>query len=177
METLLFIIVVVLVAYVVYTKFLEKKKGTPAEIMAEPKKEQSYPYERKNLLTKTEYAFFKVLKVFCEQNHLLFCPKVRMEDFIAVTDKQNNTKYRGYIKSRHIDFMICDEQLHILCGIELDDKSHNTHKAQKTDSFKNRVFEQINVPLFRIPTSSNYQEELQKIYKSLYPEKSQDATK
>lgn len=178
METLLFIVIILLAAYVVYTKFFEKKReGVSADSCEEPKQEQQYPYERKNLLTKTEYTFFKALKLFCDENQLLFCPKVRMEDFISVTDKQNNAKYRGYIKSRHIDFMLCDEQLHILCGIELDDKSHNTQKAQKTDDFKNKVFAQINIPLFRISTTSNYREDLWKIYKNLFPEKSQDDIK
>lgn len=164
MDTLLYIIIIGLLCYVIYTKFFEKRaKSKSSEGSEEIKEEQSYPYERKNLLTKTEYSFFRVLKTFCEQNNLLFCPKVRMEDFLAVTDKQNNSKYRGYIKSRHVDFIICDAQLHILCGIELDDKSHNTPKAQKTDEFKNKVFAQIKVPLFRINSTSNYQEKLQKI--------------
>ena len=179
MDTLLIIIIIVLAAYVIYTKFFEKNiKGASKELQEEskiePKEEQHYPYERKNLLTKTEYTFFKVLKAFCEQNNLLFCPKVRMEDFISVTEKQNYSKYRGYIKSRHVDFVLCDANLHILCGIELDDKSHDTQKAQKTDDFKNKVFEQIKVPLFRIKTSSNYQTELQEIYKILYKEKTEE---
>ena len=85
MDTLLIIIIIVLAAYVIYTKFFEKNiKGASKELQEEskiePKEEQHYPYERKNLLTKTEYTFFKVLKAFCEQNNLLFCPKVRMED-------------------------------------------------------------------------------------------------
>jgi hypothetical protein len=86
-----------------------------------------------------------------------------MEDFLSVTVKQNYTKYRGYIKSRHIDFLLCDRSLHVLCGIELDDKSHDTAKAQKNDNFKNKVFEQIKLPLFRIRTTSNYQTELEKL--------------
>lgn len=170
MDILLIIIIVALVVYVIYTK---KQAPKATDIPTEPKAtEQNFPYERKNLLTKTEYTFFKVLSSFCEEKNLLFCPKVRMEDFLTVTDKQNHTKYRGYIKSRHIDFIICDKSLHMLCGIELDDKSHNTEKAQKTDSFKNKVFEQINLPLFRIRTTSNYKTELDNIYKELFPTKS-----
>ena len=64
------------------------------------------------------------------------CPKVRLEDFIYVTNKQELYKYRGYIKSRHIDFLICDNDLHIKFAIELDDKTHNTEKAKSTDEFK-----------------------------------------
>ena len=169
MDMILYIVIAVLIVYIVYSQFFNKKMdGAPSE----PKTAvQVYPYERKNLLSKTEYAFFKVLSDFCEKNDLLFCPKVRMEDFLSVTDKQNYTKYRGYIKSRHIDFLVCDRSLHILCGIELDDKSHDTEKAQNTDAFKNKVFEQIGLPLFRIRTTSNYQSELEKIHVAITPER------
>lgn len=63
-----------------------------------------YPYKKKMLLTKTEYAFYNILKIKCDKNNVLICPKIRMEDFLEVTDKQNKLKYRGYIKSRHIHY-------------------------------------------------------------------------
>lgn len=109
-----------------------------------------YPYKKKMLLTKTEYAFYSVLKIRCDKKNILICPKVRMEDFLEVTDKQNKLKYRGYIKSRHIDFMLCDSKLNLLAGIELDDKSHNEKEAAAIDHFKNRVFQAIKMPLFRV---------------------------
>lgn len=113
-----------------------------------------YPYKKKFLLTKAEHTFHKILQEECDRKHLRICPKVRMEDFLEVTDKKNYMKYRGYVKSRHIDFLICDQDMHILCGIELDDSSHNTDAAQKTDNFKNNVFKAIDIPLFRIKVSS-----------------------
>ena len=63
---------------------------------------QILPYEKKFLLTKAEYAFYQILKKECDKNNLLICPKVRLEGFITVTDKEHYSKYRGYIKSRHI---------------------------------------------------------------------------
>lgn len=164
MDYLLYVIIIVLAGYIIWSTVLKEK---PLKVQA-PKEEPVYPYEKKNLLTKTEYAFFKVLKDFCKEKDLLFCPKVRMEDFLNVTDKQNLAKYRGYIKSRHIDFVLCDSNLHILCGIELDDKSHEKAKSQKTDFFKNKVFEQIKLPLFRIKTEDNYRIELERIYDMLF---------
>lgn len=112
---------------------------------------KDYPYEKKLLLTGTEYRFYKILKERCDRNHLLICPKVRMEDFLYVTDRRNVNKYRGYIRSRHIDFIICDRDLHMLAGLELDDSSHDASAAAKADAFKNNVFRKIGVPLYRIP--------------------------
>lgn len=124
----------------------------------------AYPYEKKMLLTKAEYAFYHVLKRKCDENDLLICPKVRMEDFITVTDRKNTLKYRGYIKSRHIDFMICDNKLRLLAGIELDDSSHQSKDAANVDEFKNKVFKTIQLPLFRVKMSQgNYELQLDKI--------------
>lgn len=125
------------------------------------------PYRQKYLLSKTEYAFYNELKKQCDEKNLLICPKVRMEDFIEVTDTENVNKYRGYIKSRHIDFIICNDKLHILAGLELDDNSHLTKRAQETDEFKNQVFKVINLPLYRIRTNNTYKSEIQKVIDEL----------
>lgn len=90
-----------------------------------------------------------------------------MEDFITVTDKEHPMKYRGYIKARHIDFLICDSKLHILTGLELDDNSHNQPKAKEIDDFKNKVFEKIGLPLFRVSTNSNFENEIDSIISNL----------
>lgn len=130
------------------------------------------PYEKKMLLTKTEYGFWKCLKQKCDEKGFIICPKVRMEDFLSVTvkDKKQLMKYRGYIKSRHIDFMICDSALHILAGLELDDRSHNSANAQKTDMFKNQVFTVIGLPLFRVIIGGeNYETQLNRIFAVLCP--------
>lgn len=156
------IILCILILLFIIIKICQKNK-TPVKI-EEPIPENTnpcynYPYSKKMLLTRTEYKFYRILKEKCDQNSLLICPKVRMEDFIQVNDKQNINKYRGYIKSRHIDFMICNKDLYILAGLELDDPSHNSFYAQKTDTFKNNVFMQIGIPLYRIPTEPTMYEQ------------------
>ena len=127
-------------------------------------KRRQYPYRQKFLLTKTEYAFYKILEEKCTKNGLRICPKVRLEDFISVTGTKNIGKYRGYIKSRHVDFLICDKDLHIKAGLELDDSSHETRQAAQTDKFKNELFESIGLPLFRIKTiRSEYERQIDKM--------------
>lgn len=122
---------------------------------ANEKSIQFSSYKKKGLLTKTEYAFWNILKIKCDKCKLLICPKVRMEDFLLVVNKKEVAKYRGYIKSRHVDFLICDNNLHILAGVELDDVSHNKESVQKIDDFKNKVFESVNIPLYRIKVAGN----------------------
>lgn len=121
------------------------------------------PYEKKDLLTKTEHSFYKILKSKCDEENLIICPKVRLEDIVNVTTRENKLKWRGYIKSRHIDFLLCDYDLNVIAGLELDDYSHNSKKAQQTDLFKNNLFENIGIPLFRIKTNTLYEEEITKL--------------
>lgn len=126
---------------------------TKVKNTADLRREQNYyPYEKKYLLSAAEYKFYKILKEKCDEADLLICPKVRMEDFLTVTDMQNRAKYRGRIKSRHIDFVICNEDLYMLAGLELDDSSHNSAAAQEADRFKDNVFQTIGLPLYRIAT-------------------------
>ena len=123
-------------------------------------------YAKKNLLTKAEYSFWKILYIACEERKFIICPKVRMEDFLSIvkTEKKEIMRYRGYIKSRHIDFIICDNALHILAGIELDDNSHKKDDVKKVDDLKNQIFKNINVPLYRVSMSEGkYQEQIDKI--------------
>lgn len=142
----------------------EPEQKTPPE----QKKLQSLDtkYKKTQLLTKAEYVFYNALKQKCDENNLLICPKVRLEDFIQVTAQEKN-KYRGYIKSRHVDFLICDKKLHILCALELDDTSHNTQKAKATDNFKNELYKTINLPLYRIKTIDNYNDKITEMINNL----------
>lgn len=158
-------IILVVSIIAILTVVMDKKTKPQKEEKLE--KINTYPYEKKLILTKTEYKFYKELNTVFTPDKFNICPKMRMEDFLNVTDKQNLMKYRGYIKSRHIDFIICDKNLHMLAGIELDDKSHNTEKAIKTDDFKDNVFKKINIPLYRIKVAKSYNDEIKNIFNSL----------
>lgn len=142
--------------------------GLFGRIIRKRKFARDYPYEKKMLLTAAEYRFYKVLKEQCDRHRLLICPKVRMEDFLSVTDRRNRNRYRGFIKSRHIDFILCDRDLHMLAGVELDDASHNTPAAERTDAFKDHVFKKIGLPLYRVPAApGQYTARIRKIIDEL----------
>lgn len=129
------------------------------------------PYRHRHILTKPEYAFWNVLRTKVAKYDLLICPKVRMEDFLSVsakTDRQRQA-WRGKIKSRHIDFILCDKDMRMLAGIELDDASHGTKEAMRLDRFKNQVFETIGLPLFRvIVRNGDYSAQIDGILRALH---------
>lgn len=167
MEEIAIIVIIALFAYVVYLYFMNNNNSddnlknqrmyrTIKENM-EQNNELSQIYYITPVLTKPEYAFYTILEDKCDFADLIICPKVRLEDFINVRNIREKQSYRGRIKSRHVDFLICDREMKPLCGIELDDSSHNSWKAQKADKFKNDLYKAIGLTLYRVPTGSNFE--------------------
>ena len=159
---ILIIILILIAAYFIYTKYFKKQKVEPITVKSQiPVEEPSYmPYAKGHLLTKTEHTFFITLVREALKRRLLVCPKVRLEDIIFVTDKQNRNKYRGYIKSRHVDFVLLNASCETVAAIELDDPSHITKKAAKADQFKNDLFFTVKIPLIRIYAGTDYIKEI-----------------
>ena len=125
------------------------------------------PYEKCSLLTDTEQRFYSILLNEARKRNLQVCPKVRLEDIICVTDTENKNKYRGYIKSRHVDFVLIDEYFETVAAIELDDPTHNTEAAAKIDEFKNELFDAVEIPLIRIDVEDDYALELNDAFDEL----------
>lgn len=148
---LIFLILVVIVLILIKKS---KQKEQPETI------NENLPYVFKNILTNEEYKFYLVLKQITNEQRNLICPKVGLKDIANVTDKDNYMKWFGKISQKHVDFIICDENLKVLYAIELDDPSHNTPKAKEKDKFKNEFFEKINIPLIRIETGKYDKEEI-----------------
>lgn len=119
-----------------------------------------FPYKKVNsLLTKTELNFYNVLSPAVEKKYHI-CMKVRLEDIIQVSGNFKNKerwKHRGRIKSRHIDFVLCNKKTLEICHcIELDDKSHNRKDRIKRDEFVNWALKNSKVPIIHIKTAKNY---------------------
>jgi len=53
------------------------------------------------------------------------------------------------IAKKHIDFVLADGQGAFVCGIEVDDASHDNPYAKGVDAFKDRVFLSAGLPLYR----------------------------
>lgn len=130
----------------------------------EPEEEISFSdynfYRRKYLFTKNEFYFYKQIQKISKEKNLIPLAKVRLADFVEVTSKSDYMKYFAKIRSKHIDFLLLDkETLKIVVAIELDDNSHSNEK----DNFKNKLFEQINIPLLRCRGIGTIEEQLQAI--------------
>ena len=124
--------------------------------VTEDKKIDYSNYETNNyVMTQTELKFYRELKKVTDELDLNIFPQVNLERIINV--KNNNKPDRNRIKSRSIDFTIVNNKnCRIVCCIELDDYTHNRENVKKLDNFKDELFKQVNIPLYRIKVNSTY---------------------
>ena len=109
-----------------------------------------FPYAPKHILTKREYHFYHLLRDVADEYGYMVCPKVGLKDLLAVTSRHQYMKYFHKIAQKHIDFVICDQDLHVVFVLELDDSSHDTKEAKNRDKFKDMAFKSAGIPLKRL---------------------------
>lgn len=100
----------------------------------------SYSYVKTPLLTKREWAEYQILKMAADAKGLLICPKVRLLDLVV--PKYNARNSRGLmtkVMSKHVDFVICNQQMEVVCIIELDDPTHLRQDRVERDQFVDSV--------------------------------------
>lgn len=174
MDSSPFIIIVLIVIAMTFKSIIQplfklatqqKPKSTPPRVaprtrgLSEP---EVYPYVScGSILTPAELAFFKALRpVINEQWHIF--TKVRLEDIINVKpglERKVAYGFRGRIKSRHIDFVLCDKDtLEILMCIELDDSSHQRKDRIERDKFVDKAIRDADLTIIHIPVRRIYSE-------------------
>lgn len=113
------------------------------------------------LLSRAEVSFYHVLRQCLPPGHTLFV-KVRLADVLKVATKRSDSPSQyssdfNRIKSKHIDFLICDaDTLRPMLAIELDDRSHQKQSRQDRDRFIDRAYRHADLPLLHIRASRNY---------------------
>lgn len=126
---------------------------------APPEEKKHLPYRRRDyLLTVAERKFFEVLYSIAQSNHWHVFVKVRLEDLLWIPRYTPHLlKWRGYIRSRHIDFVICDQQnIRPLLAIELDDSSHERPDRIERDERVDKILQAAKLPIVHIRNQGNY---------------------
>lgn len=151
---MIYIILIIIIAYLLVrsrklqtSEYTEQK--TDDEKLVE---EKSYAgcYQRKYLLTKNEYGEYKKLREYATQKHLIICPKVRLLDIIEPRHgRKDYTTLMRKIQSKHVDFVICDENLYIQAILELDDSSHDQQDRKARDLFVDEILTSVGYKVIR----------------------------
>jgi very-short-patch-repair endonuclease len=76
-------------------------------------------------------------------------PKVRLLDLIEPRRGEGFMSALGKIQSKHVDFVICDQNLYIKAIVELDDKSHDQPDRQERDRFVDDVLTSVGYTVIR----------------------------
>jgi len=117
------------------------------------------PYLKvESFFTDNEKTFFNILYNISNKYNTLLFSKVRLADLIYIKNiTKNNIKYWNKIKSKHIDFVICNpNNFNILFVIELDDSTHNAKSRKERDEFVDEALNFVSIPIFHIQVSNNY---------------------
>lgn len=103
---------------------------------------EKLPYEmNETILTERERSFYRILRPIADKLELQICPKVRVADIVLIKKGTRDwQKWFNKIRSKHVDFLLCDYDMNIVLIIELDDRSHETERAKKNDALKNAIF-------------------------------------
>jgi hypothetical protein len=114
-------------------------------------------FRRKYLLTKAEKSFYKILRAVVAPHPVL--AKVRLADLVEADERHLLRRSNfDHIKSKHIDFVICDQELSPIIAVELDDFSHQRPDRVARDRDVNRILEIASLPLLRVPVRPSYDE-------------------
>ena len=133
-----------------------------------------FPYRpARSLFTPAERSFLGVLDQAVGPDHRVF-GKVRMADIANVSGGLRASARQAAfnrISAKHIDFVVCrSSDLAPVCAIELNDKSHASHKAQARDAWKASVCEAIGLPLLAVPARQGYSvQEVRERFQAVVP--------
>jgi very-short-patch-repair endonuclease len=166
MDILLFFLILAMI--VIMIKVLNKKSNKKESgNIAEVKNIFNPFYLKPKTMNGSEQAFYINLKKQIGEFYLILS-KVRIEDFIGVKHggltKPERFGLRNKIKSRHVDFLICDlKTSRPLIAIEIDGASHNSYKGIKRDEMLDKIYKDINLEYVHIRVGSNFKEKVEKI--------------
>lgn len=125
-------------------------------IRREPEAKPRVIYYRRKpyLLSRVEFALYAALQPVARTQRLIVFPKVRLEDVIGVVPHvKNHHALRSALRSRHVDFVLCDAHyLRPMVALEIEDSSIETQEH-------NDIFDHAGLPLIRVPVQRMYDPE------------------
>ncbi|AGS38467.1 MAG: hypothetical protein ACJA2Y_000637 [Cycloclasticus pugetii] len=143
-------IILLAVAVVFFSKLPKDKKSNSA----------NYPYQKLDaLFTPAERSFYGVLEQI-KGDSAIVLGKVRVADVIKPNKGLSRSEWQkafNKISAKHFDFLLCkNDDLSVLCAIELDDSSHLSKNRQQRDEFLRGACEASSVPLIQVPAKAGY---------------------
>lgn len=107
-------------------------------------------YQEKQLLTKREFQEYLKLKQYADARSWLICPKVRLFDLIEPKKgKGDRQTLINKIQSKHVDFILVDQEMKLIGVLELDDSTHDRADRKQRDSFVRDALEGAGITMIQ----------------------------
>lgn len=137
-------VILILLLVIIYL-IVDRKKGSAEKGSTEKgSTDYSQAYQAKYLLTKNEWYEYKKLQQYAASKDWIVCPKVRVLDLIEPRKGQKNyLALINKVQAKHVDFVLCDKDLHIKAILELDDSSHDKADRKERDDFLNTILQSV----------------------------------
>lgn len=155
MSVLIFIVMFVAIIAFVMMSRKNRNRGnlrartTDSTQMTIKKNEPPPYYRKKTLLNEKEQVLFHRLIEAMPGYYVM--AQVRLADIVGVKAKKPEFwTWFNPLKSKSVDFVICDKTLAILACIELDGKTHDNAERQKADQEKDLALNTAGIPILRI---------------------------
>ena len=127
-----------------------------------PKKqnESEYNYEKiQNLFTPAERSFLGARKLAVKEDYQIF-GKVRVADVLTPVKGQAKGVWQkafNKISAKHFDYVLCrNDDLSVVCVIELNDKSHKKESRRKRDEFLNGICDAAGLQMISVDVKRAY---------------------
>ena len=107
------------------------------------------------LLSKPEKYFYKLLREVFNTHTIL--TKVRLADLVEAEPRHPTWQSNfSRVKSKQIDFIICDAWLCPLVAVELDGSSDPAVDQQKRDDLVDQILHEAEVEIVHVPRQKRY---------------------
>ena len=107
------------------------------------------------LLSKAEKYFYNILREIFGTYTIL--AKVRVADLVEANQRHPNWQSNfNRIKSKDIDFIICDAWLCPLLAVELDGSSHKGIDRQQRDALVDQILKDAALEIVHVPRQKRY---------------------
>ena len=110
---------------------------------------------RSDFFSAAERSFYEILCRLAPE-HTVFA-KVRLADLVRVQASGREFWQRfNSISAKHVDFVVCDEELAPIVAIELDDASQDQPERLARDQFVDSVLESAALPIVHVRATRGY---------------------
>lgn len=161
-ELLIFIVIIVVFGQILLSTLFRSKSDfkAPKTKAVTAQTLKAFEAAPSLFVNDPERIFYLTLKKYLPQGYDLQT-KTRLEDIIRVKASIKGKErwgHRGRIKSRHVDFLIINQQGVPIAAIELDGKSHNPKNPSAADQLKTGLFKQVQIPLWRVRVGESFEQ-------------------